>query len=431
MNRFVPAGGSPPAREARAKVAASLSLLLILSPLLAMAEETRDAPPPEQADEKVRLEEELARELGTASPPPDAPIVPAATGPKLLPDISLIGTFAAAAFSDEPTLRFPAHEPLHDGPQLQEIELVFQSNIDPYLRADVFLAISAEGFEVEEAYASTLALPWNLQLRAGQFFAPVGRFNQMHFLEVSPFVDLPLPNRRFFGGEQLRGVGAEASAILPLPFYFELRAAALTPDNDVSFGVPGEAVRHAEDLLGVLRALSSFDLADRLTLNLGASFATGPNASGAPAIEDLHRTDVWGADLYLRLRDRSSRAYTALQSEFLYRRATAPGGTVEQSGVYAWLVRRFDEHWEAAVRGDILPSGRTIGTPALGEEIGPFLEPASQWRVGAAVSWYPTEFQRLRVQFNHDAGLGDDADPVQEWFLQYQFTMGAHGAHPF
>src|SRR5690606_15804616 len=103
-----------------------------------------------------------------------------------------------------------------------------------YLRADVFLAISLDGLEVEEAYVTTLGLPANLQLRGGQLYAPFGRFNQLHFLEATPFADMPLVNRRFFGGEQLRGVGVEASVLLPLPFYVELRAALLSAVNEVS-----------------------------------------------------------------------------------------------------------------------------------------------------------------------------------------------------
>jgi len=434
--------------------AASLALSLVFSPFTAGAEEANatveaqgateplprnptggaDAPAANDPDERRRLEEELARELATASPPPDAPIVPLAPGPKILPDISLIGTFAAAAFTEGPTLRFPAHEPVQNGPQLQEIELALQSNIDPFLRADIYFAISEGGLEVEEAYATTLSLPLNLQLRAGHFYAPFGRFNQTHFLEATPFVDMPLPNRRFFGGEQLRGTGAEGSVLLPLPFFLELRAAALTAGNEVSFGVPGDETENPTDLLGVARAMASFDLSDRLTLNAGASIANGPNATGGPLVTDANRTDVFGGDLYLRLRDRSSRAYTALQSEFLYRRATAPGGRVEQSGVYAWLVRRFDANWEAAVRGDFLPEGREVGHPELGGEIGTFLEPISQWRVGGAITWYATEFQRLRFQVNHDSGIrveGVPAESGQEFFLQYQFVMGAHGAHPF
>lgn len=375
------------------------------------------------------LEAELERELGAA---PEAPLpLPGAAPGKLLPDISLVGTFAAAWFSDEPTLRLPAHEPTHDGFQLQEIELAFQSNIDPYLRADVFLAISLGGIEVEEAYVTTLDLPAGLQLRAGQLYAPFGRFNQLHFLEVTPFADMPLVNRRFFGGEQLRGVGAEASILLPLPFYLELRAASLTAGNEVSFGLPAVDIERVTDLLGVARLSTSFHLGERLTLLAGASVANGPNVSGGIEATDRNRTDVIGADLYLHLRDPASRAHTALQAEWAHRRATVPGGRVQQGGAYLWVVRRFDAHWEAAIRGDYLGlPASSFGHPEPEGEIAPFLEPTRQKRVGASVSFYPSEFQRIRLQANQDFGP-QGSEGVQEVFLQYQFVMGAHGAHVF
>ncbi len=390
------------------------------------------------------LEAELERELGTARTTPVAA--------QLLPEISLVGTMAGAVFSDAPSPRLPAHEPWHDGFSLQEIELGFRSSVDPYVRADVYLALSLAGIEVEEAYATTLALPANLQLRAGQFYAPFGRFNQLHFLEVTPFVDMPLVNRRFFGGEQLRGMGVELSFLFPLPFFLELRTAAQTADNRLSFGVPAEDVHGAEDLLGVARLVASFDLGERLNLLGGVSYANGPNAEGP--VEARPRTQILGADLQLHLRDAASRAYTALQAEWIARRAALPGGGVREGGAYLWLVRRFDAQWEAAVRADWmgLPQGRTFGRPALdvhedhlryavrrdfhaahddGHVAGaPSFKPFGQRRFGAAISFYPSEFQRIRLQANYDF-LPDERRGIQEYFLQYQFVIGSHGAHVF
>lgn len=415
------------ARTARRRAARAASCLCFLVLFWSLATPASSAPPTQE-----ELEAELERELGISPDPAPPPLpAPRASPGKLLPDISLIGTFAAAWFSDEPSLRLAAHEPLHRGFQLQEIELAFQSNIDPYLRADVFLAISLDGLEVEEAYVTTLGLPANLQLRGGQLYAPFGRFNQLHFLEATPFADMPLVNRRFFGGEQLRGVGVEASVLLPLPFYVELRAALLSAVNEVSFGLEAEDTEDLGDLLTVVRAATSFDLGDRFTVLAGVSAAQGPNTSGGPETTADHRTGLLGADLHLRLRDPSSRAYTALQAEWAFRRATVPGGRVEQGGAYLWLVRRFDAHWEAAIRGDLLglPDGRSIGAPAPEGEIAPFLEPVTQQRVGASLSYYLSEFQRLRLQANQDFTPGGDG--VQEVFLQYQFIIGSHGAHVF
>ena len=407
------------------------------------------AAPAQEADPQAELERELERELGLEPPFPAAPRGPE----RLLPDISLVGTFAAAWFSSEPTPRLPAHEPFHDGPQLQELELGFRSNIDPFLRADVFLAVSLGGIEIEQAYVTTLALPADLRLRGGQFYAPFGRFNQLHYLEVTPFADLPLVNRRFFGGEQLRGLGAEVSYLFPLPFYLEVVGAIMSADNEVSFGVPATEIEKPRDLLGVARIETSFDLGDRLTLLGGASYANGPNGTGGISATDRNRTQIWGADLTIRLRDPASRAYTSLQGEWMTRRAAVPGGGFRQGGAYLWLVRRFDAHWEAAVRGDLmgLPTGSSFGEPFREEEehhlgrrlaalepshghahgeVDEFLEPIRQRRLGASISYYPSEFQRIRLQANYDF-LPGEGRGIWETFLQYQFVIGSHGAHVF
>ena len=51
---------------------------------------------------------------------------------------------------------------------IQEAEVAFSSNVDPFLRADMFLTIPNGGKpEVEEAYLTTTSLPWILQPQPG------------------------------------------------------------------------------------------------------------------------------------------------------------------------------------------------------------------------------------------------------------------------
>jgi len=50
-------------------------------------------------------------------------------------------------------------------------------------------------------------------------------------------------------------------------------------------------------------------------------------------------------------------------------------------------------------------------------------------RYSAMVDWNPSEFSRLRLQFNQDKsqlGLTDN-----QIFLQYIYSLGTHGAHKF
>lgn len=73
------------------------------------------------------------------------------------------------------------------------------------------------GVEIEEVYATTTSLPANLQLRAGQFLTRFGRFNPTH-PHTWDFVDQPLIIGNFFGPDGNRGVGAELSYLMSLPF---------------------------------------------------------------------------------------------------------------------------------------------------------------------------------------------------------------------
>jgi len=61
-------------------------------------------------------------------------------------------------------------------------------------------------------------------------------------------------------------------------------------------------------------------------------------------------------------------------------------------------------------------------------------ERQSRSRISANLTWYPTEFSKIRLQYNHDFlyenfFLADrDVDSV---FLQFEFILGSHGAHKF
>ncbi len=115
---------------------------------------------------------------------------------------------------------------------MQNLELVFDAAVDPYLRgqANVVLQITPEGettVELEEAYVTTTSLPHGLQLKAGQFLTEFGRLNPTH-PHAWDFVDQPLAIGRFFGGDGLRSAGARLSWLLPTAYYSE---AFLTVQN--------------------------------------------------------------------------------------------------------------------------------------------------------------------------------------------------------
>jgi len=50
------------------------------------------------------------------------------------------------------------------------------------------------------------------------------------------------------------------------------------------------------------------------------------------------------------------------------------------------------------------------------------------YRWSLMADWSPSEFSRLRLQYNHDKS-GTSVD--NQWTLQYIMSLGSHGAHEF
>jgi hypothetical protein len=58
------------------------------------------------------------------------------------------------------------------------------------------------------------------------------------------------------------------------------------------------------------------------------------------------------------------------------------------------------------------------------------------WRATGSLEFNPSEFSRIRLQYNYDKSARDIFNPASpsannEVFLQFIFGIGAHAAHPF
>lgn len=364
-----------------------------------------------------KLEAQIAKELGgkPASAPAGLPQEPAAHGASpggtggnpmarllLLPDVSVVGSFAGAydtydveGLSPRQGLFGPKGKPQ---PIFEELELGLQSVIDPYARADIFIAFTPEGAEVEEAYLTTLDLPGGLQIRAGKLYSPFGRQNTQH-PHVWEFVDAPLSRGRLVASEVLSGPGVEVAWLAPLPWFAELRlagqATAPSPDDP-------------ERLTAVARLLQYFSLGEVTTLGVGLSAARRSEATGA-------FRDLGAVDAYLRWRPLQGRSYVTLESELYGRKfRNVEGGS--DAGGYAQLFWRRDAYFGYGLRYEEAPAA---GGAARGTER----------RAGAVASWFPTEFQRLRLQVSYDRRPG--GRDGFEALLALSLGIGSHGAHPF
>lgn len=405
-------------------------------------------------------------------------------------DIGLVGTFAAGgstADDIEGGTQLGGHDPNQNGFTIQGVELNLQGAIDPYFRgnANVLFSVDSGGesfLELEEAWLETISLPWNFQVRAGQYLTEFGRLNTQHPHTWS-FVDTPLVNARFLGPDGLRNPGARLSWLAPTPFYSEMflgiqdshgETAANFRSSGHSHGGEDEeevpfAYRHADndrgvdglgDLLFTPRLAMSFDVTDNQVLLLGASAAFGPNSSGETGDT---MTQIYGVDVTWKWKSPDAHAgfpFVMWQTEAMLRRydagffdwqeavdageeaiidedTTLPAVLLREMltdyGLYSQLLWGFRKGWVAGLRYDVV-TGEEADYEKLnllfdGETLGRDPERNQHWRLSPNLTWYPSEFSKLRLQYNYDdrRDIGGD----HSVWLQFEFLLGAHAAHKF
>jgi hypothetical protein len=402
------------------------------------------------------------------APPPPAPAATAAAAPRepwspAAPIHLLQGSrgylnlsfdaLVDAGWSTTPdvtALETGDHDPLQRGFTIPNEEIFLDGAVDPYFKgvADIVFKLDQNNntdIELEEVYLTTTSLPWRLQAKAGQYFSEFGRINQQH-PHAWDFVDQPLVIGRMFGPEGLRNPGARVSWLAPTPFYSELflgvqnsqgetAASFRDTEADSLFGRPpvDTNVRSLADMLYVPRYVAAFDLTDSQTLMVGASGAFGPNASGTDT-----RTQIYGGDVYWKWKpdwQSGGFPFVSWQTEALGRRYEAGAATITDGGqttvlprealgswgIYSQVLYGFTQRWVAGLRGDWVTG--ECGAAGLSAQCG------DRFRLSPDLTFYPTEFSKIRFQYNYDHGqiLGDDSSV----WVQLEFLLGEHSAHKF
>ncbi len=342
------------------------------------------------------------------------------------------------------------HDPKVSGFNVRNEELVVSADVDPYFYAvlDVVYKISEEGeseFELEEAYAVTTGLPASLQLKVGQFFTEFGRVNPLH-PHAWEFLNYPVILARVLGPDGWRGQGARLSWIAPTGFPLMLLVGAQNARGETQASFLGEEggmvgaytlmdrdVSGLGDLAWNARVEASHDVAawqGTLTGLVGFSLGYGPNGTGTEA-----NTTIYGIDLYVKWRpDRTDAGwpFVAWQTEVVWRDYDAaaqtdpvvlPSTLYQDWGLYTQVVYAFRRPWTAAVRYDFADSDGAYAGAAE--------------RLSFAVSYYTSEFARIRIELNWDNvdGLGTTvpgaSDRAFSFWINFDFALGKHGAHKF
>ena len=361
----------------------------------------------------------------------------------LNPDISVIGDFIGAVGSHGGRAT-PALE-------MHESEVGFQEVIDPYARADFFLSFGEKGVNLEEGYITFTALPAGLQLKAGKMRAAFGKVNTMHN-HVLPWIDRPLVSQNLVGGEDgINDAGLSLSRILPSPkgLFLEGTAQVFRGDSENVFSADRRSHVAA---VGHLRAYS--DLSESTNIDFGASYARGhsPFADG--------NNQLYGMDATLRWKPLRRAIYHSFiaRSELVWARTSVlspyysvitgtaptvlapPRSLAKPFGFYVSGDYQINRRWTFGSRFDRSQRGQCLPTnPATTGTCGFTFTPGVNFTRNAPLlqdtggsfqlTYLPSEFSLIRTQFRR-ARYGEGLT-ANEILFQFQFSMGAHGAHPF
>lgn len=373
-------------------------LLLVVGIPSAFAQEPDSTAAPDSL--LLQLQRDMA-EITAASIDPISAGSTQRSRPTTNPDISLIGDVRALYFSEgDRNVDLALHE----------VEIAFKSVVDPYARADVYVAATNEDgeihFELEEAYLTTLALPHQLQLKAGKFRSNIGKINRLHPHSL-PYPDMPAVYTRFFGEEGLNDQGVGLSWLLPNRTFYQELSFEITrgPGESESFSTSEE-----NRLLYTSHLKNFWDLSRNSTLELGFSGLAGPNDSG-------HTSWIGGVDVTYKWKPIQFNTYRSfsLQVESFFSRLETGQDDISTWGMYALASYQLAQRWAVIGRYDYtdLPDDPDWNESAI----------------SATIAWYATEFQKLELGTRSSWRDGVDAD-LQAIF-RVVFVLGTHGAHEY
>lgn len=410
----------------------------------------------------------VAAERGAAPAPPPATADAAQAVPAAAPPAATASVGAANAFNPAMSLilsggytrtsRDPASYHLSGfqlpsgadaGPgsrgfSLAESELGLAANIDPWLRGTANISLHPDDtVSVEEAYVQTTSLSHGLSLKAGRFFSGVGYLNSQH-AHTWDFVDNPLAYQALLG-TQYGDDGLQLHWLAPTDQYIELGAEL---GRGRSF--PGSDTGRNGAGMTALTAHTGGDIGDSHNWRAGLSWLTAQaNDQGLTTLDATGsmvnnvftgNTRVGVVDGVWKWAPNGNATQTNFKLQGEYLRSTRSGSLTYdvgnanlsdayravQSGWYLQGIYQFMPGWRLGLRTERL----NPGTPDYGINAASFTNTGYQPSKNTLMlDFNPSEFSRVRLQVAQDRSSEGLAD--KQVFLQYQMSLGAHGAHSY
>jgi hypothetical protein len=347
-----------------------------------------------------------------------------------------------------------------EGMTLDETEITASANVDQLFYGQSTIALHEDegGTEigVEEAYVDPLALPAGFGARFGRFYSGIGYLNPVH-THAWDFHDEPLAYRAFLG-RQFGDDGVRLTWTAPTDLFVTFGAETLAGnsfpageseslkgDIQTAFVKLGGDIGVSSAWQGGLSALTA-DVHNRE----GGGHQHGDAAQTSASFSG--DSDLYIADFVYKWAPNGNpyQHNVKFQTEFFYRREkgavtfTEDADTAlmdykgDQTGWYAQLVYQFVPRWRLGLRYDWLSADNDLAVTDLGgftdpdeviEESGFDDGGHNPQRWSLMLDWNPSEFSRIRTQYNRDESRPGVTD--HQWTLQYIMSLGSHGAHQF
>ena len=324
----------------------------------------------------------------------------------------------------------------------RSMELNVAASVDPFAKAYAVINASADAstgeatLGVEEAAIQTTSLPWNLELKAGRFFAEFGKLSYIHDHEL-PFVNRPLALDQYIGGES-RTDGAQLNWLLPTAHYVSLA-------TGLGVGFGGDSPLNNP---GTYRALSGFNYFGRLStyfdLTPNVQLETGMSGLINPSTQDRGGVLAWpghspgsqveqerrvaGLDLKLSYVPLRNNQFQRLDwgtevlysdSRYLFDPDGIPGngneffGDVGSLGLYSYVTYKWHRQWSGGFLFDYAQNARNHDEVAFAYS--PYL------------TWSLTHWNQLRLQYTHTDYSGVGSQPSSDAiYLQWAWIIGSH-----
>jgi len=351
---------------------------------------------------------------------------------KLNPEISASGDFLTYYRHQNGTRK-------RTDAEIRGLELNMQSYLDPFSYMKATAHMSDDGVDIEEVYFTRFSAFAGANLDIGRFRQQFGVVNRWHEDALDQVV-YPLALRRIFGDGGLNQTGASLDWTLPTwgdahqEFIFQVT----NGENEALFD---------GDALGTPSLLFHYknyrDLSRDAYLEFGVSGLFGWNdewdiQAGSDVITDYDALGarVLGADLsYLwEPIDRALYKNVEWRSELyvLNRDILAPDDsgrdTINAWGAYSYVQSKVARNLILGVRLDYFEPDSKDYAETEDLSLAPIAYTSKdphRWQIGPYVTWWQSEWVRLRGEYNYGWGHGMEPDEHVFWG-QATFAIGPH-----